>query len=377
MIQANHFFDIPIIDAHLHIRSDDLLTPLTDLLGYMRSIAQENSLAAMNLLSIPVYDHTFVLQNAICMLYKALYPKDTYAFGGLDYHKGGINTGSRDFTRQASELIAMGFDGFKLLESKTQTRKLIGNLPLSAPLYEGFFQLAEEKGIPLLCHVADPETFWDEHLAPAWAKANGWFYGDGTFPAKEELIADIETVMTRHPKLKMIFAHFFFISADIERAAAFLDRWPGVSYDITPGSEMFGNFILNRDAWRAFFVKYRDRIVFGTDNGFDIGTPIANRLKKCEYIIHCLRTFLETDDEFTLYGVSGRGLSLDQDTVACICRGNFIRLTGETIRTVHIGRVLDYCDRLSEALRGSIYEPGFKQAVLDRLDQTIMMLRAI
>ena len=65
------------------------------------------------------------------------------------------------------------------------------------------------------------------------------------------LIAEVERILEQHPRLKLILAHFCFLSGDLARAAAFLDRWPNVCYDITPGDEMYVRFSAAPAAWRA------------------------------------------------------------------------------------------------------------------------------
>ena len=44
--------------------------------------------------------------------------------------------------------------------------------------------------------------------------------------SKEELYAEVDEVLRRHPNLRVIFAHFYFLSADLPRAARFFDAHP-------------------------------------------------------------------------------------------------------------------------------------------------------
>ena len=118
----------------------------------------------------------------------------------------------------------------------------------------------------LLAHVADPEECWDKDLIPDWAFAAGYFYGDGTYVEKETLYTEVEDVLTRFPGLRIILAHCFFMSADLERLDALMQRHPNVCLDIVSGTEMYWNFGRRPDDWRAFFLKYQDRIIYGTDN---------------------------------------------------------------------------------------------------------------
>ena len=93
----------------------------------------------------------------------------------------------------------------------------------------------------------------------------GWCYEGQGFISFEDAHRETLEMLDKHPNLKTILAHFFYVSDDIEEAARVLDTYPNVYYDITPGVEIFENFAKNREGWREFFIRYQDRIMFGTD----------------------------------------------------------------------------------------------------------------
>ena len=318
----------------------------------------------VNLLSVP--HPKMVNQNPALIAFKARHPDITYLSGGLDYTQVAAEEWSavdpaamsENLGRQIRTLKAIGFDGLKLIESKPPARKRIP-IPLDAPHYEGMWAALESLGMPVLWHVADPEEFWDEDLAPSWAKEHGWFYGDGTFPTKEALYQEVDNVLARHPGLKVIFAHFYFLSADLERAGRFFDAHPNVCFDLTPGNEMISNFTRNYEAAREFFVRYQDRLVYGTDiatwglareGGMDhaLGTAWA------------VRKYLETEGIFEppealahwrepdLEGF--RGFALDRDVLEKIYRTNFERLYGAKPAALNLERACEELRRMAAVL---------------------------
>jgi predicted TIM-barrel fold metal-dependent hydrolase len=196
---------------------------------------------------------------------------------------------------QIHRLREIGFDGLKMIEGKPTSRKRL-DIPLDAPEYEGLWAALEELQMPIVCHIADPEEFWDAARVPDWAAANGWFYGDGVYPAKEALYAEVDRILERHPSLKLVFAHFYFLSADLERAGRFLDAHPTVCFDITPGGEMYNHFTRTHEEARAFFLRYQDRIVYGTDTS-TWGIQRGGIDQPLSYA-HFVRTFLETGEPF-------------------------------------------------------------------------------
>ena len=199
---------------------------------------------------------------------KLLFPGKYYVFGAPDasayFLRGGdIGQAQKEY---CAGLMAMGCDGIKLLEGKPQVRKLYPIPDFDLPVWEPFWQWAEEEQVPILWHVNDPANFWDTENAPVFAKSCGWVY-DESYINNEVQYAQVIRVLERHPKLSVCFAHFFFMSGSLERLSDILDRYEGVCIDLTPGIEMYEDFSADTEKTRAFFGKYQDRIFYGTDIG--------------------------------------------------------------------------------------------------------------
>ena len=173
-----------------------------------------------------------------------------------------IGTLQRDFLRLTLEA---GCDGIKLLEGKPQMRKTYPIPDFDSPDWEPFWSWIEEEQLPVMIHVNDPEIFWTPD-ASDWVKHQGWHY-DETFVNNEAQYTQILNVLSRHPELKICFAHFFFMSAQLERLDGIMSRFPNVMVDLTPGIEMYENFSKDIVKTKQFFEKYHDRIVYGTDIG--------------------------------------------------------------------------------------------------------------
>jgi len=314
------FARIPVIDCHMHVTS---IREASNVL----EIVSEAGYHGASLLSI--IDYKRVNFNPDVLLLKALHPEMFYAFGSLDYSF--IFTGSRPqpLREQVDRLLNIGFDGIKMVEGKPVCRKLL-KIRFDDPFYEDYFQRLEDTGLPLLFHVADPEEFWDPEKVPVWAKTQGWFY-DQTYPPKEQFYEEVETVLEKHPRLKVVFAHFYFLSADMEAASSFLEEHENVHLDLTPGIEMYHNFSMKKEAWREFFMKYEDRILFGTD--IFGGERVESALAK----VRLVREFLETD----------QGLNLPRGTLEKIYCSNFHRIVGFRPRELQLDLAVDECKRLA------------------------------
>jgi hypothetical protein len=207
-------------------------------------------------------------------------------------------------------------------------------------VYDRMFGLLQERGVPVLVHAADPEEFWDPAQSPQWAKELNWAFWDGTYLTKEEIYAEVESVLGKFPRLKAQLAHFYFMSADLRRAADFLEKWPYVCFDLTPGDEMYVNFEKSSGAWRDFFLTYQDRIVYGTDNVAGRGSYDPESVRGCIGKSARIQRFLATADG---YLGPGMGLALPEEAVAKITGRNFMLRTGGKPKKTDTAGAFSYC----------------------------------
>ena len=169
----------------------------------------------------------------------------------------------------------------------------------------------------------------------------------------------MENILRRHPKIKFIFAHLYFMSAQLPRLSEFLDRYPNVMVDMTPGLDIYVNFSKNPQEANAFLERYQDRILYGTDIGARC-VSASNRqplhegesLARIEMIDGLLRGNQETElvedgrylintDPFVL-----RGLDLSEDVLNKIYGQNFLRYVGSKPAAVSPKRIIKECRRI-------------------------------
>jgi len=222
-----------------------------------------------------------------------------------------------------------------------------------------------------LIHVNDPEEFWDAQKAPKWAFERGWFYGDGSYINNEKQYVEMFEVLQNNPSLKVIFAHFFFMSAQLDRLAGILDQFPNMAIDLTPGIEMYYNFSQNLQKTYDFFMKYQDRILFGTDVGARallVDPAQGIQFDESQKRVYVIRQFLETTSEFHLdengflFGDSKVplfGLGLPKSVLEKIYYKNFERMVSASPRKLNPPEIVSFCAQVEKmiALQGSS-QPG-------------------
>ncbi len=334
----------PIIDGHVHVYTDKCVEYFLD---YKKRYGFENICVAClcNLNKGMEHDGA---QNILAAIMKLTDP-DIYALGGLVYPEFPVSSapaGEYDLASQAKEFMEIGFDGIKMLENKPTTRKLTG-LATNDPIYDGFYKYIEENDIPVISHVADPETFWDYDLAPEFSHKEGWFYGDGSFLSKEDIYHEVKATLEKYPKIRFTFPHFFFLSDYIDEARKLLEKHPNLKLDITPGREMYDNFTKHHEKTKAFFNDYSHRIIFGTDM-----TSSAFQGKP-EDMFDAITRFLSTEDEFEYWDFKIKGIGLPYEKVKQICYDNFKANLSPNPKPINKNALKVYIDRMLPFVKDS------------------------
>ena len=262
-------------------------------------------------------------------------------FGGIDRNiylrEDGQDAMAKRLQGQVRLLSEKGCAGIKMLEGKPNMRKAFPIPDFDSETWEPYWAEAERTQIPIIMHMNDPETFWDESGVDAFARSAGWLYDD-TYVNNEDQYSQMDRVLARHPGLRILFPHFYFMSLQLDRLAAIFDRYPKVCTDVTPGTELFLNMgtASNHEDARRFFMKYQDRIIYGTDIGgrqVIREEPALLNLAESRARVNLVRTFLETEGEYLLEDdgayFTGRGnvrmtgLGLPGEVLEKVCRENY------------------------------------------------------
>jgi predicted TIM-barrel fold metal-dependent hydrolase len=161
-------------------------------------------------------------------------------------------------------------------------------LPVDDPKLDPIWETCARYKRPIEIHTADPGAFFtplDRH-SERWHELNDhpeWLFFGKDFPARAELHAQRNRVIARHPNTIFICAHMANDGEDLAQIAEWLDTYPNMYVDIDARISELGRQPYSA---RRLFLKYQDRIMFGTDTS-------PNRAAYRMYY-----RFLETDDEY-------------------------------------------------------------------------------
>jgi predicted TIM-barrel fold metal-dependent hydrolase len=193
-------------------------------------------------------------------------------------------------TARLEESFKVGAKGLKFHKSLGLSYRYKSGkiMPVDDPKLAPIFELCGKFNRPVMIHTADPAAFFTplDKNNERWHELNehpGWlFYGD-QFPKREDLLAQFVHVIEQHPKTIFIGAHFGNNVEDLATVGKWLDTYPNFYVDLDARISELGRQPYTA---RKFFLKYQDRIMFGTDT-----TPRREAFR-------IYYRFLETDDEY-------------------------------------------------------------------------------
>ncbi len=210
-------------------------------------------------------------------------------------------------------------------------------VPVDDPRFDPMWEACGRLRMPVLIHVADPEAFFlpidrfneryeELHHHPDWS-----FHGRD-FPAFRALLDARDRMFAKHPKTTWVALHVGHHAEDLEDVARMLDRFPNVHVEL---GARIGELGRQPRAARAFFEKYQDRIMFGTDaipGGIETPQQVFG-----DALYEIYYRFLESEDEYFDYAPAptppqGRwqiyGLGLPETILKKVYHDNAARLLG-------------------------------------------------
>lgn len=240
---------------------------------------------------------------------------------------------------------------------------------LDDDIYDKMFSYLEENNIPITIHAGDPATFWDasgDDLAMRIER--GWVY-DESYPSRHSIFAEIDGVMRRHPKLRLTVAHLMCDNEDVACATKFIADYPNTGYDLTACPSEYTIASEKPDEWREFFLRFADRLYFGTDlyNRGITDSSVDNWGRTS-----CLlsRMYLEGKDPFSFDGKNYRPLNLPEDVIQKIYFENLVSRVGSVPRAIDGEKAVRLCGKLEQALKSELFGPevaAYKAEDLDNI----------
>lgn len=218
------------------------------------------------------------------------HPERFLTFALIDFRGIDKDDWSRRETKRLEGSFQAGAKGLKFHKTLGLTyRYKDGRLmPVDDPKLDSIWEMCAKFDRPVMIHVADPAAFFTplDRFNERWHELNehpDWLFHGDQFPDRDEILAQRNRVIAKHPRTTFICAHFGNNPEDPATVAAWLDTYPNMVIDIDARISELGR---QPYTTRKFLLKYQDRVMFGTDT-----TPDRDAYRM-------YYRFLETDDEY-------------------------------------------------------------------------------
>ena len=132
------------------------------------------------------------------------------------------------------------------------------------------FSKCAELNLPVNIHVAEPKWMYEkmDETNDGLMNAYKWRLDNKEGIVDHEgLMVILDNTLKKNPNTTFIACHLANCCYDLSIVGGFLDKYPNFYIDI---GARFGEFSPIPKAANSFFIKYQDRIVYGTDMGFDL-----------------------------------------------------------------------------------------------------------
>lgn len=169
---------------------------------------------------------------------------------------------------------------------------------------EPMWKVCARLGIPVSIHSGDPKAFWlpvdpSNERYEELKDHPKWAFGGGEYPARAEILRQLEHVVASHPDVTFVGVHFGNDPEDVDHVAALLRKYRNYNVDIAARVPEIGR--QDPAKLRALFVEFQDRILFGTDfmvfkEGYILGAgPIVHSEGQVKTFFDTQYRFLETN----------------------------------------------------------------------------------
>lgn len=159
------------------------------------------------------------------------------------------------------------------MEFRDKDGKLVS---IDNPQFDPVFDYLEKKGIRLMGHLGEPKNCWLPLEEMTVKNDRNYFrrnpkyhmYLHPEMPSYEDQIAARNRMLDKHANLHFIGAHFGSLEWSVDELGTFLDKYPNAVVDTAARMGQI-QYQSNQDLQRVrnFFIKYQDRVVYGTDGG--------------------------------------------------------------------------------------------------------------
>lgn len=264
---AEDFYKIKKIDVHAHA-----LVPHPD---FVQKAKEDNFILISVNVEVPDYPPVDSQRTCVLQLHRA-YPDNIYlvtTFETTKISEPGWSDEQLSLLKKSFDSGALGIKVWKNIgmSIKNKDGKFI---MIDDPVFDPIFNYLETNGIPVMGHLGEPKNCWlpldsmTTNNDRNYFKSHPEYYMflHPEYPSYEAQITARDHLLEKHPNLKFLGAHLASLEWDVDEIAKRLDKFPNMA--VEPAARMGQVQYQSIKNWQKvhdFFIKYQDRIMYGTD----------------------------------------------------------------------------------------------------------------
>jgi predicted TIM-barrel fold metal-dependent hydrolase len=314
----------PVIDLHAHAyaRTESEVAErvaIMDEVGIERSVVLTGATGEN-------FDEIFELYSK--------YPDRFFMYVGLNYDGYEEDDWADNMVEELRRVAEMGAVGIG--ETHDKGPGLAQGMHPDDPRMDPIYEAAAELGLTVNLHVAEPIWMYEamDSTNDGLTRAYTWrVQNQDQIVGHDGMIEILDNTLERHPNTTFVAAHLANTSNDFSLLADLFDKHENLYGDM---SARFGEFSTIPRATAAFFEEYQDRIVYGTDYGFetfpdDPSKPYGNNTTTEEMFKMTFRVLETADEHFYMTDLVGYkwpmyGLDLSDEALRKIYRENALKI---------------------------------------------------
>ncbi|MBE7463631.1 MAG: amidohydrolase family protein [Planctomycetes bacterium] len=315
-----------MVDAHIHVDTDD---------DRVLALCDELNLKVLNI-SVPLNNEGRwrSVRQAAYRRAASKRPDASAWVTGFDLPRFGDPKYASSCIEQLEADFSAGAVGCKAWKNiGMEEKKPDGSfVQIDDAIFTPIFRWLEEHDKTVLLHMAEPLACWrpiregKPHAGYYKANPQWHMYNKPEYPAHETIIAARDRLVERHPKLRVVGAHLASLEWDVDEMARRFERYPNFAVDTS--ARLWDLIEQPTEKVRAFFLKYVDRILHGTDvivrGDFASATPEqqAGRLKNLRDETEVYLRYYSSAEPVTYQTSTARGLGLPEKVVEQVTKTN-------------------------------------------------------
>lgn len=295
------FKSVKKFDTHVHMNTDEIT---------FIKLAQDDNFEFLDIVDDRPFGLPWTEQQKIALRHLQNFPRQM-EFATTFSVKGFNDKGWAENTIKELKLsLSKGAKAVKIWKNigmdlrDNQGKFVMVDDPRLAPI----FKFLVQNGIPLIGHNGEPRDCWLPLDKMTFSKS---YYGahpeyhmylHPEYPSYEEHINARDKLLEKYPDLKFVGAHLGSLESSLDELAKRLDRFPNMRVDLSRMYNLQLHALNDRKKTRDFFIKYQDRLIYGSDKAINSSIDPAELSKTIHEAWLRDWIFFVTNDSINLTG---------------------------------------------------------------------------